>query len=112
MPAKELVWLHGEVKTPPFSRDARRAAGFLLRCLQEGTLPAMPHSRPMPTVGTRCHELRVRDAEQRLTWRIVYRLDDDAVLIGGVFAKKTQKTPQKEIDACKRRFRFYDETSP
>ena len=28
---KELVWLHGEVKTPPFSAEARRIAGFLLR---------------------------------------------------------------------------------
>jgi len=26
---KPLVWLHGEVKTPPFSKSARLEAGFL-----------------------------------------------------------------------------------
>jgi len=33
---KPLVWLHGEVKTPPFSKKARLEAGFLLRRLQRG----------------------------------------------------------------------------
>jgi hypothetical protein len=31
---KPLVWLRGEVKSPPFSKDARLEAGFLLRRLQ------------------------------------------------------------------------------
>jgi len=35
---KPLVWLHGKVKTPPFSRAARVEAGFLLRRLQNGDL--------------------------------------------------------------------------
>jgi hypothetical protein len=30
---KPLVWLHGEVKTPPLSAAARVEAGFLLRQL-------------------------------------------------------------------------------
>jgi hypothetical protein len=30
---KPLVWLHGEVKTPPFSKTARLEAGYLLRAL-------------------------------------------------------------------------------
>src|SRR5882724_11494887 len=109
-PSRELVWLHGEVETPPFSRDARRLSGFLLRMLQDGDLLGMPHSRPMPSIGARCHELRIRDTEQRLTWRIIYRIDDDAIVIGDVFAKKTQKTPANIIDACQRRFRLYDAT--
>jgi len=33
---KPLVWLHGEIKTPPFSSAARIAAGLLLRRLQRG----------------------------------------------------------------------------
>jgi hypothetical protein len=48
---KPLVWLHGEVKTPPFSRVARLEAGFLLRRLQNGELINMPVSRPMPEIG-------------------------------------------------------------
>src|SRR5580765_3450906 len=101
---KELVWLHGEVKTPPFSTEARRTAGFLLRMVQRGSLLTMPDSRPMPSIGPRCHELRIRDAEQRVTWRIIYRIDADAIVIAEVFEKKTQKTPKNVIDACQRRF--------
>jgi hypothetical protein len=70
---KPLAWLHGEVKTPPFSTAARLEAGHLLRLLQRGHLLSLPHSRPMPVIGPRCHELRVPDG--RLTWRTIYRLD-------------------------------------
>ena len=103
---KPLVWLHGEVKTPPFSQMARIEAGYLLRLLQEGQAVGMPQSRPMPVVGSRCHELRVRDAGA--DWRIVYRLDSDAVVILEVFSKKTRATPKTVIDAGTRRLREYD----
>ena len=42
---KFLVWLSGEVKTPPFSAEARLEAGFLLRRLQQGEKLSLPHSR-------------------------------------------------------------------
>lgn len=58
---KPLVWLHGEVKTPPFYQAARIEAGFLLRKLQDGETLSLPHSRPMPSIGPRCHELRIND---------------------------------------------------
>ena len=64
---KPLVWMHGEVKTPPFSKPARLEAGYLLRRLQRGDKIAMPHSRPMPSIGKRCHELRISDDKAR--WR-------------------------------------------
>jgi len=96
---KSLVWLHGEVKTPPFSIDARIEAGFLLRRLQQGEKLAMPQSRPMPSVGTRCHELRINDRD--LTWRIVYRVESDAIVILEVFEKKTSKTPKTVMATCK-----------
>ena len=104
---KPLVWLHGEVKTPPFSQAARIEAGFLLRRLQEGENLGLPHSRPMPSIGPRCHELRIND--QRVTWRIVYRVDLDAIVILEVFKKSTTKTPLPVIDMCKRRLRMYDD---
>jgi hypothetical protein len=53
---KPLVWLHGEVQTPPFS-----------------------------------------------PWRIIYRIDSDAVVIAEVFSKKTQATPRSVIEVCRRR---------
>ena len=103
---KPLVWLHGEVKTPPFSSAARIEAGFLLRTLQMGEKLSMPQSRPMPSIGTRCHELRINDEEA--TWRLIYRIDDDAIVILEVFSKKTQQTSKKVIDVCKKRIREYD----
>jgi phage-related protein len=106
---KPLVWLHGEVKTPPFSRDVRIEAGTLLRRLQRGGKLSLPHSRPMPVIGSRCHELRIPDEE--VTWRIVYRVDSDAVIIAEVLAKKTSATPQHVIDICKERLRKYDKAA-
>ena len=101
-----MAWLHGEVKTPPFGTEARLEAGLLLRQLQQGELLGLPHSRPMPRVGARCHELRVSDAGK--TWRIVYRLDTDAVIVLAVFAKTTRATPRVVLEACRRRLRDYD----
>jgi len=84
---KPLVWLAGEIKTPPFSLAARIAVGLLLRRLQQGELLSLPHSRPMSTIGLRCHELRIND--NQVTWRIIYRIDSDAIVILEVFPKKT-----------------------
>lgn len=103
---KPLVWLSGEVKTPPFSVEARIEAGYRLRMLQAGESLSMPHSRPMPAIGARCHELRIQDVKQ--TWRIIYRADPDAVVITEVFAKTTQTTPEAAIQNSQRRLRAYD----
>jgi len=103
---KPLAWLHGEIKTPPFSREARLEAGYLLRLLQRGASIGMPHSRPMPAIGPRCHELRIQDKQQ--TWRVLYRIDADAIVLIEVFSKKTGKTPKGVIDLCKRRLKDYD----
>ena len=104
---KPLVWLAGEVKTPPFSEGARIEAGFLLRKLQAGENLGLPHSRPMPSIGRRCHELRIQD--QKEIWRIVYRTDGDAIVIAEIFKKKTQTTPKQVIEQCQARLRRYDE---
>ncbi|MGF1615054.1 MAG: type II toxin-antitoxin system RelE/ParE family toxin [Gammaproteobacteria bacterium] len=106
---KPLVWLHGEIKSPPLGVAARVEAGFLLRRLQQGDKLSLPHSRPMPGIGRRCHELRIVD--ERVTWRIVYRIDPDAIVIGEVFSKKSQTTPTEVIKTCQRRFKEYDDAS-
>jgi phage-related protein len=103
---KPLVWLHGEVKTPPFSPEARVETGVLLRRLQEGENLSLPHSRPMPSIGAHCHELRVRD--EKKNWRIIYRIDDDALLLLEVFNKTTEKTPKGVIEICQKRLSKYD----
>lgn len=106
---KPLLWLAGEVRTPPFSKEARIEAGTLLRRLQQGENIGLPHSRPMPTIGKHCHELRIPDEGN--TWRVVYRIDEDAIVILEVFSKKDRQTPQLVITTCKRRIKRYDEDS-
>jgi phage-related protein len=106
---KPLVWLAGEVKTPPFSPAARLEAGILLRHLQRGEQLHMPHARPMPAVGRRCLEIRIQD--ERHTWRIMLRVDPDAVVIAEVFEKKTRVTPATVIARCKARLRRYDDAT-
>jgi phage-related protein len=104
---KPLVWLHGQVKSPPFSKAARLEAGFLLRKLQKGQMLEMPHSRAMPVIGERCHELRIVDADAM--WRIFYRIDPDAIVILEVYAKKSRTTPRLIIAKVRKRLREYDD---
>jgi len=35
---KPIVWLHGEIATPPFSTNARIEVGYLLRQIQKGVI--------------------------------------------------------------------------
>jgi len=79
---------------------------MLLRLLQEGERLGMPQSEPLPDVGPRCGALRVRDAEHN--WRIMYRIDSDAVLILEVYPKKTRKILDEVIERCKLRLKQYD----
>ena len=63
----------------------------------------------MPSIGARCHELRINDEVG--TFRIIYQIDEEAVLILDVFKKKTEQTPPAVIDACRRRLRAYEKLS-
>jgi phage-related protein len=108
-PDKPLVWLHGEIKTPPFSETGRVDAGFLLRRLQQSEVLSLPHSRPMPTVGGHSHELRINDGDH--AWRIIYHVEPDAVVILEVFSKKTAATPQQTIETCRKRLAAFLEAA-
>jgi len=88
------------------SAKVRRKVGYLLRYLQQGESLGMPESRPMPSIGGGCYELRVSD--DRETWRIIYRVDEDALLIIETFKKKTQKAPAEVLRVCRKRLATYD----
>jgi phage-related protein len=103
---KPLVWMHGEITTPPFTENTRIEAGYLLRQVQQGIKLSLPQSRLMPSIATQCYELRIND--KNLTWRIIYRIYSDAILILEVFEKKTNKTPKSIIDVCKQRIKRYE----
>jgi len=102
---KPLLWLHGEVKSPPFSHAARIETGVFLRRLQRGELLGLPHSRPMPDIGRGCHELRI--ADQTRTWRIMYAIRSDAIVILEVFAKTARATPTDVLRTCRKRLARY-----
>src|ERR1041385_8672834 len=102
---KPLVWLKGEVKTPPFSARARAEAGVLLRRLQRGERLSLPMSRPMPSVGPGSHELRIID--EHVSWRIIYAVEADAIVVLEVFAKKSTKTPTDVLSNCKHRLKAF-----
>lgn len=80
---------------------------MLLRLLQNGQRLGMPQAEPLPKAGPRCGALRVRDAQHN--WRIMYRIDTDAVLILEVYPKKTRKIPGEVIGRCRQRLKQYDE---
>ncbi len=102
---KPLVWMHGEVKSPPLSAAARIEAGILLRRPQRGELLALPHSRPMPRIGPGCHELRI--ADETRAWRIVYAIRAESIVILEVFSKTTRATPKAILEACTKRLKQY-----
>ena len=60
----------------------------------------------MGSIGSHCHDLRIVDL--KVSWRIIYRIDPDAIVILEVFEKQSRQTPQAVIEACKKRLRNYD----
>ena len=79
---------------------------MLLRLLQEGEKLGMPQAELLRDVGSRCGALRIRDGEHN--WRIMYRIDADAVLVLDVYPKKTRKIPDEVMNRCKQRLKQYD----
>ena len=60
----------------------------------------------MPSIRLRCEELRTHDENR--SWRIIYRLGSDAIVIGDVFAKTTRAMPKRVIEYCLCRLLAYD----
>lgn len=81
---------------------------MLLRQLQRGDLIGMPLSRPMPSIGKACHELRIVDKTK--TWRVIYALHSQAIVVLHVFQKSTPQTPKAAIDLSKARLKEFLDT--
>jgi Phage derived protein Gp49-like (DUF891) len=100
-----LVAWGGEVTS--FLSDSETGSGLPAEEVAEGcvivssAIEADAHS-----IGPRCHELRINDED--VTWRIIYRVDEDAVVVVDVFSKKTAKTPKRALEVCRQRLRKYD----
>lgn len=87
-----------------FSDQARRDLGEAIFELQKGSRLVMPLSRPMPLIARGVHEIRVKDRAG--IYRAFYLVrSQDAVLVFHAFEKRTQKTPQHEIELGRKRLR-------
>ena len=94
-------------------------AALLGCCTARGRLPAAaaPEGRDALDAAftadaddrPRCHELRINDADG--TWRVIYRIDRDAIVIAEVFAKKTQKTPDEVVRNSQQKTQGIDDAS-
>lgn len=104
MASKKPVAFVGDSKDRlrDFPQDAKREAGFQVDKVQAGGLP--DDYRTMSSVGSGVMEIRIR--EDNGAFRVFYVANrGDAVFVLHCFQKKTQKTPKKEVDLGKQRFK-------
>jgi phage-related protein len=87
-----------------FPDDVKRELGKAIFDLQKGNSLGMPLSRPMPSVALGVEELRVRDSTG-IYRTFYYKKSARGILILHAFVKKTQKTPNQEIDIAKKRLK-------
>jgi phage-related protein len=99
----EIGWLGDSLEVVrSYSETIRRAIGSELRLLQTGEKPV--HARPLKTVGRGVWELKITDAEGQ--FRVVYVVKrNDRIYVLHVFQKKTQQTPQRDIDLARARLK-------
>ncbi len=85
-----------------FPDEARRAAGFELRAVQNGLEPS--DWRPMQIIGPGVKEIRIHVLGE---WRVIYVAKlRDAVYVLHAFQKKTQETSRSDIDLARQRYRY------
>jgi phage-related protein len=84
-----------------FPDEARRAAGFELRAVQNGLEPS--DWKPMQVIGPGVKEIRIHVLGE---WRVIYVAKlRDVVYVLHAFQKKTQKTSRHDIGLARRRYR-------
>jgi phage-related protein len=86
--------------------DAKREFGATLHRLQKGEAVGMPDARAMPSVAKGVFEIRVATAAG--AFRSFYvSVNKGELLVFHAFIKKTQKTPQIEIETGRRRLKTF-----
>jgi hypothetical protein len=66
------------------------------------------HAAFSPDAFNRPQVPRMRLPDEKASWRIVYRIDVDAIVIVEVFSKKTGTMSKRVIETFKARLREYD----
>lgn len=87
-----------------FPEEVRRELGKAIFDLQKGAKLGMPLSKPMPAIYSGAEELRLKDRTG--IYRVFYYTRvANSVLVFHAFTKKTQKTPQHEINLGEKRLK-------
>jgi phage-related protein len=100
---KEIAFLGDSLKAiSEFPRDARQAAGYQLRRVQDGIPPE--DFKPMSDIGKGVEEIRVWVSSG--TYRVIYtaRLAD-RVYVLHAFQKETRETSGKDKEIARKRFK-------
>lgn len=102
MPDKPVRWL-GSARRDirNFPADARRRSGFQLRRVQQGLDP--DDWKPMTSIGLGVREIRI---QTHLAHRVFYvAAFEEAIYVLHAFEKKTGKTPVRDIELARDRYR-------
>lgn len=86
--------------------EVKKDLGSILTRLQKGESVGEPDTKPMKSVANSCYEIRLKAADG--IYRAFYILKTElGILVFHSFKKKSQKTPQKEIDTAKARLKEF-----
>ena len=102
MEEKDLQWRGSSYKDLlSFPDESRRDAGYQLGFIQLGFEPC--DWKPMSSIGQGVKEIRIHvEGEFRVLYVAKY---EEAIYALHAFQKKAQKTPKRDIDIAKTRFR-------
>ena len=83
-----------------FPDEARRAAGFELRAVQNGFEPS--DWKPISSIGSGVREIRIHTLGE---WRVIYiAKHHEAIYVLHAFQKKTRRTGRNDIELARKRF--------
>jgi phage-related protein len=102
MNRKPVTWLgDSRLAVKDFPQVARQRTGRQLARVQEGLEP--DSWKPMPSIGLGVSEIRVRENG---AFRLIYVAKfPEAVYVLHAFEKKAQRTPKRDIELARARFR-------
>lgn len=86
-----------------FPREVQNDLLMVTEQLNQGEKLSMPLSRPMPSIGSGVHELRLKDRSGQYRVIYYYRGVFDEIYFLHAFKKTTEKTPKKNIDLAQKR---------
>lgn len=100
---KAIIWIGASRDDlGAFPPDAKHEAGYQLYRVQRAEEPY--DWKPMSTVGPGVYEIRIHNTSG--AFRVVYLATrSEAIYVLHCFRKKTQKTPKRDLELARRRFR-------